>query len=57
MLPCSAKLSIDGEFMSITRYDGRILVVKMPSIIDPIQNEKPMENITTQQNELTTGFD
>ena len=40
MLPHSAKISLDGEFLSINSFDGRVRIVKMPPIIDPIQNEK-----------------
>lgn len=35
-LPCCSKFSLDAEFMSITKFDGRVIVVKMPPVIDPI---------------------
>jgi hypothetical protein len=39
MLPCNSMFSMDGEFLHTTSYDGRVRVVKMPPIIDPISNE------------------
>jgi hypothetical protein len=39
-LPISTKISLDGEFMSIITNEGRVLVIKMPNILDPISNEK-----------------
>lgn len=38
-LPASVELSLDGEFLSVTTYDGTVKVIKMPPVIDPIQNE------------------
>jgi hypothetical protein len=36
--------------MSITSFDGTVRVVKMPAIIDPIQNEKVNETYKSQTN-------
>ena len=33
-------MSVDCEFMQVTSFDGRIKLIKLPSILDPIQNEK-----------------
>ena len=43
--------------MSITKFDGSIKVVKMPPIIDPIQNEKVNAELThlNSQNNLGVG--
>ena len=38
MLPSECKLSLDCELLQVTNFDGSIVLVKMPPIIDPIQN-------------------
>jgi len=40
VLPHSSKISLDGEFMQVTFFNGRIKLMKLPPILDPIQNEK-----------------
>lgn len=36
ILPCNSSFSLDGEFLQVTSFDGRVRVVKMPPIIDPL---------------------
>jgi len=43
MLPQSTKISMDGEFMSIVSFNGRVRIIKMPDVLDPIQNEQAVE--------------
>ena len=38
MLPSECKLSLDCEFLQVTNFDGTIVLMKMPSIIDPMAN-------------------
>ena len=35
-LPASVEVSLDGEFLAVTTYDGTVKIVKMPPVIDPI---------------------
>jgi len=55
MLPHNTKISLDGEFMSVTSFDGRVRVVKMPAIIDPIQNEKAHAELTSNSQNLNNS--
>lgn len=48
MLPSETKLSLDFEFMSITTFGGAVKVVKLPPVLDPLQNEKIQMNTDTQ---------
>lgn len=49
---------MDAEFMSITKFDGRVLVVKMPPIIDPISIEKQADSNTLgNDNSTLRGYD
>lgn len=51
MLPSISKLSLDGEFLSITTYEGKVMIVKMPQIIDPTELEKgSTDNLTSPSN-------
>ena len=36
MLPSEGKLSQDCEFLQVTNFDGCVVLVKMPPIIDPL---------------------
>lgn len=56
-LPAEVKLSIDAEFLSVTTYNGTVKIIKMPPVIDPIQNEPIMENpgVTTPQSSQNLG--
>jgi hypothetical protein len=36
MLPSEGKLSQDCEFLQVTNFDGSIVLIKMPPIIDPL---------------------
>ena len=56
-LPAEANFSLDGEFLSVTTYDGTVKVIKMPPVIDPIRNEPIMENpgVTTPQSSQNLG--
>ena len=38
MLPSEVKFSLDAEFLSVICFDGSVKVLKMPAIIDPMQN-------------------
>ena len=38
-MPSEVNLSMDCEFLSVTSFDGTIKIIKMPAIIDPIQND------------------
>ena len=38
-LPSESKLSLDCEFLQVTTFDGSVIVIKMPPIIDPMQNQ------------------
>lgn len=59
-LPSETKLSLDCEFLSITSFDGTVKLVKMPPILDPMQNDKsqaaaaeeatPMDSMSYNQN-------
>lgn len=39
MLPSECKLSLDCEFLQVINFNGTIVLVKMPSIIDPMSNQ------------------
>ena len=39
MLPAEVNLSAEGEFLTVTTFDGTIKVIKMPPIIDPIMGD------------------
>lgn len=36
MLPSEVKLSVDGEFLTVTSFDGAVKLIQMPPIIDPM---------------------
>lgn len=44
LLPASVTLSLDCEFLSVTTYNGTVKIIKMPPVLDPIQNEPIIEN-------------
>lgn len=39
-LPAEIKFSMDSEFLAVTFWDGTVKVLKMPAVIDPMQNER-----------------
>lgn len=43
-LPSETKLSLDCDFLSIISYDGAVKVIKMPAILDPMQNDSNAVN-------------
>lgn len=50
VLPSNTSLSMDGEFLQITSFDGRVRVLKMPPIIDPISSDKHQESMNAASN-------
>lgn len=43
--PYEVKLSIDGVFLAVTMFDGSINLMKMPDILNPLEEDKPKDNI------------
>lgn len=38
-LPAEGNISVDGEFLTVTCFDGSVKVIKMPPVIDPLKEE------------------
>ena len=38
-LPAEAKFSLDAEFLAVTCFNGAVLLLRMPPIVDPMQVE------------------
>jgi len=36
MLPSEVKMSVDGEFLTVTSFDGSVKLIQMPPVFDPM---------------------